>query len=316
LAAREVSFAGPTVPPDVASAPSSTGQDFVDRFGKALGAVAGLAIVVYIVGGIGVYARLQRQALPPEAIVPEVPREQLVFLGLGQLFITTVLGFLLLWATRRMPGRLPDEGWDAWVQRVRTQKVFLALLAGAFVAILVLTPYSTNGLIAAMLLVGFVAWVLGWGWRVGPIVLVSVALAVAITYTVVRVSEFPPPYTTATVRLTAEAGQLVPEDQDGVVRARVLSVTDDEVLLGYESSEQRAREAETGVQMDLSLIRLPRDAVGEILYDAPRNPASFSESVTEHVFGAPNVMCIVPTCQAGSAGSHPDVRGRTLPFFQ
>ena len=66
--------------------------ELFDTLGKALAALAGLAVFVYVIGGLTVLARLERLELPAESVVPEIPRERLALLGLAQLLWTLVLG--------------------------------------------------------------------------------------------------------------------------------------------------------------------------------------------------------------------------------
>jgi hypothetical protein len=307
--------------------------EFFDSLGKALAVVAGLAIVVYIIGGLGMYARLQRQGLPPEAIVPEIPRERLALLGLTQLLVTVVLGLLLVWLARRVPAREPQESWRVWWQRVVANWAFMAASVAGFLIVVLLAPWSVNGvLLIVLLLVAFV-WFLGWGRRVDPIVVFAVALAVAVGFTVLRQLEFPTPHTMATVTLTPRGAELVPEARlveeavllegaDGteleagpqaenrVIRGRVLVTTDSELLLGWESQVQRLQETETGEQ-DLTLLRIPRSRVGELAYDAQKDPVTFSDSVVGKL-GGPDLKCLIPICQLGS---NEESRASGIPFF-
>src|SRR5215207_3275219 len=90
-----------------------------DTVGKALGSLAGLAIFVYMVGGLTVLARLRRIDLPPEVVIPEIPRERLALIGLAQLLWTLVLGGLIaalaIWL---LPDREPEESWGDWWARL------------------------------------------------------------------------------------------------------------------------------------------------------------------------------------------------------
>jgi hypothetical protein len=273
--------------------------EFFDSLGKALAVVAGLAIVVYIIGGLSMYARLQRQGLLAEAVVPEIPRERLAVLGLTQLLVTIILGLLLVWAARRLPARGAGELWSEWWPRVRGSKAFLVAAVVVVAAALLITPVSWNGALSAVLVLGALCWFLAWGRRVDPLLLFLVALGVAVAFTVLRQLEFPTQLSPGTVILTEKGAERVPEAVNGEIDARVIAFTDDEVLLGYESPEQIAREDVTGQQEDLVLLRIPRKSVATIAYDLPKDPVSFSESLPETLFGYPKLKCLPPTCQWG-----------------
>jgi hypothetical protein len=78
--------------------------DLFNGVAETLGTLAGLAVFVYVIGGLSVLARLDRLELPAEAVIPEIPRERLALLGLAQLLWTLVLGgaiaALALWLIR------------------------------------------------------------------------------------------------------------------------------------------------------------------------------------------------------------------------
>ncbi len=270
-----------------------------------------------MIGGLTVLARLQRLELPPEAVIPEIPRERLALLGLAQLLWTLVLGgaiaALALWL---IPGRRRGEPWKAWFQRLRREQKrrwvpALVLLA----AIVVIAPWSINGLFyVAALLLG-IAWFVVRG-RDRPVVAVLLALLLAGVVTVLRELEFPARFTRAQVTLTRESAKLFPEavrprSQTGnsheisprvieTENARVIETTDDQVLIGYESPAQNALEGDQG-RLPPALLVIPRDLVARILYEVPRDPASHSNSLAQELFGMSPpplpLMCLIPSCE-------------------
>jgi len=213
--------------PDGELKPSS----LFDTVGKALGSIAGLAVFVYVVGGLTVLARLRRIDLPPEVVIPKIPRERLALIGLAQLTWTLVLGGLIaalaIWL---LPDREPEESWRHWWARLPRQdkrKWIPALFVLA--AIVLIAPLSANGLAyVGILLLGVISFV-AWSRRRGRLVSFLVALALAGAVTVLRQLEFPTPFTGAEVTLTPGSAALIPEAQNGVILARVVETTDDEI---------------------------------------------------------------------------------------
>ena len=284
--------------------------ELFDTLGKALAALAGLAVFVYVIGGLTVLARLERLELPAEAVVPEIPRERLALLGLAQLLWTLVLGgaiaALALWL---IPPRELGESWRRWLGRLPGHEKRKWIPALALLAVIVLiAPWSVNGLVyLAALLLG-VAWFIGRG-RDRPLIGVLLALALAGAVTVLRELEFPARFTRAEVTLTRESAPLFPEARRGkgseraieTAAARVIETTDDQVLIGYESPAQAKRELDTGTNLPPALLVIPRDSVARIFYEVPEDPASHSNSLAQEVFGmSPDplpLMCLIPSCE-------------------
>jgi hypothetical protein len=275
-----------------------------DTVGKALGSLAGLAIFVYVVGGLTVLARLRRIDLPPEVVIPEIPRERLALIGLAQLLWTLVLGGLIaalaIWL---LPDREPEETWGQWWARLRghdKRKWIPALFV--VVAIVLIAPLSANGLAyVAILLLGVILFV-AWGRRRGRLVSFLVALVLAGAVTVLRQLEFPTPFAGAEVTLTPEAAPLIPEAQDGVIPvARVVETTSDDILLSYQTAENKLLKEERGIREPPRLLVIPRESVARIRYQVAPHAASHSNSIAQEVIGfAPPplpLMCLIPTCE-------------------
>jgi hypothetical protein len=106
-------------------------------------------------------------------------------------------------SSRTWLGRLPRQGKRRWIPA-------LALLA----VIVLIAPWSVNGLVyLAALLLG-VAWFIARG-RDRPVVGLLLALALAGAVTVLRELEFPARFTRAEVTLTRETAPLFPEARRG-----------------------------------------------------------------------------------------------------
>jgi len=278
-----------------------------DTVGKALGSLAGLAIFVYVVGGLTVLARLRRIDLPPEVVIPEIPRERLALIGLAQLLWTLVLGGLIaalaIWL---LPDRGPDETWWRWRARLwhHDKRRWIPALF-VVVAIVLIAPLSANGLAyVAILLLGVILFV-GWGSRRGRLVSFLVALLLAGAVTVLRQLEFPTPFAGAHVTLTPEAAARItpriPEAEDGMILARVVETTSDDILLSYQTPEQKEAKEERGIREPPRLLVIPRDSVAWIHYQVAPSSASHSNSIAQEVIGfAPPplpLMCLIPTCE-------------------
>jgi hypothetical protein len=176
---------------------------------------------------------------------------------------TLVLGgaiaALALWL---IPARAPGESWRTWLGRLPRQGKRRWIPALALLAVIVLiAPWSVNGLVyLAALLLG-VAWFIARG-RDRPVVRLLLALALAGAVTVLRELEFPARFTRAEVTLTPESAPLFPEARRGkgseraieTAAARVIETTDDQVLIGYESPGQADRETATGINLPPALL--------------------------------------------------------------
>jgi hypothetical protein len=314
-------------------------DDLFDTFGKAVAAIAGLAAFVYVIGGLTVLARLQRLELPEESVIPEIPRERLALIGLAQLLWTLVLGgaiaAIALWL---IPGRRPGESWGAWLRRLPQEEKRKWIPALALLAVIVLiAPWSINGLAyVAVLLVGM-TWFIGHG-RDRPLLALLVALLLAGTVTVLRELEFPGRFTRGEVTLTRDSASLFPEArrdersprlaeldegstisprrtrtierrEDRVIdhrNARVIETTDDAVLIGFEGRRQGAHEEQAEVRLPPVLVVIPRESVARIRYIPREDPASHSNSVAQKVLGTSPpplpLMCLIPSCEWDDTG--------------
>ena len=73
--------------------PSTSGSDAtpLQRITQVLAVLTGLVSIVYVAGGVVLAARLERASLPWEPVVGQLPREFLVSIGLGQVFLPAFL---------------------------------------------------------------------------------------------------------------------------------------------------------------------------------------------------------------------------------
>jgi hypothetical protein len=285
-----------------------TPSSLFDTVGKAIASLAGLAIFVYVIGGLTVLARLRRPDLPAEVVIPTIPRERLALIGLAQLLWTIVLGGLIaaaaLWL---LPDREPDETWRNWWARLPRQgkgKWIPALVVLA--AIILIAPLSANGLAYVCILLLGAFWFVAFSRRQGRLVSVLVALLLAGALTVLRQLEFPTAFTGAEVTLTPQSAPLVEEAQGGVIFARVVETTNEDILLSYQTPENKRLKIEKGIRLPPRLLVIPRESVARIRYQLPPNTASHSNSLLQEMIGfSPPplpLMCLLPTCEWDESG--------------
>ena len=280
-----------------------TPSSLFDTVGKALASLAGLAVFVYVIGGLTVLARLRRIDLPAEVVIPKIPRERLALIGLAQLLWTLVLGGLVaalaIWL---LPARQPEETWRQWSARLvaEDKRKWIPAVFG-LAAIVLIAPLSVNGLAyVGTLLLGVVSFV-AWSQRRGRLVSFLVALLLAGAVTVLRQLEFPTPFAGAEVTLAPGKARLIPEAHDGLILARVVETTNDDILLSYQSPENKRLKEEKGIRQPPRLLVIPRDSVARIRYQLPPNSQSQSNSIAQEVVGfSPPplpLMCLIPTCE-------------------
>jgi hypothetical protein len=322
-----------------AAKPATAGQprlaDLFNGVAETLATLAGLAVFVYVIGGLSVLARLDRLKLPAEAVIPEVPRERLALLGLAQLLWTLVLGgaiaALALWL---LPTLSPGESWSSWGRRLlREEKRKWIPAAVLLLVIILIAPWSVNGVIYLVLLLAGIAWFIVNGTE-RPLVGALLVLLVAGALTVLRELEFPGRFTRAEVTLTRESVSDFPEAVRDVVKvnlrlkearsgaleaekaraieqinarmideksARVIATTPEEVLIGFEGRKQQKLEEESMDRLPPALVVIPRDSVARLRYEIPDDPASHSNSIAQELVGMSPpplpLMCLIPSCE-------------------
>lgn len=122
---------------------------------QAVGAAAGTATVVYVIGGIVMWLRFRKAGLPADQAVALMERQQLLVIGLRLMVLPAALTGALAWVvmhrrSRRSVG-LP--------KRARTVlKVTLAILALAFALMLPFSFASATWVLAAVLVLGYLRY--------------------------------------------------------------------------------------------------------------------------------------------------------------
>lgn len=122
---------------------------------QAVGAAAGTATVVYVIGGIVMWLRFRKAGLPADQAVALMERQQLLVIGLRLMVLPAALTGALAWLvmhrrSRRSVG-LP--------KRARTVlKAALAILALAFALMLPFSFASATWVLAAVLVLGYLRY--------------------------------------------------------------------------------------------------------------------------------------------------------------
>jgi hypothetical protein len=83
--------------------------------------------------------------------------------------------------------------------------------------------------------------------------------------------------------------------------ARVVETTSDDILLSYQTPENKELKQERGIRNPPRLLVIPRDSVARIRYQVAPHAASHSNSIAQEVIGfSPPplpLMCLIPTCE-------------------
>jgi hypothetical protein len=207
--------------------------------GKAIATLAGLGVFFFAAGYFVEWQRLNRGDLPPEGIVPLIPKEQIAAAGVRELVISiafvvvsvAVFGYGLVRIASAAQGR--ESWWARGVHYLFEREVLFPTAAFGLIT-LVIVPFSRAGIIVAVVLTALLYYTLclvrGYLapgkektdfplWRL----LLALALA-AVVLTGARQWEFPEPRPLTHVVLTNGVhihGSYIASDSDKVlVRVR------------------------------------------------------------------------------------------------
>jgi hypothetical protein len=200
-------LAGPEALSKVGQGVSDRVSETVDNTGKALAAVAGLGVFFFATGYFVEWQRLKRGGLPPEQVLPLLPKAQIAAAGVRELAISILLGGSILAllgfglvalarATRDRTGRLARRLNSLLEREVA---VPTALIGGVT---LLIVPFNKVGLLVAAIVTGLVYYGLRLVHRFladgeeAKFPLWSLTLAVGVTAVVLsgaRQHEFPEP---------------------------------------------------------------------------------------------------------------------------
>jgi endonuclease YncB( thermonuclease family) len=136
-------------------------EQWATRVGAVAGSVAGLVIIVHLLGGIVMWLRFKKAGLPPDQAVAVMSREQMLIVGLRLMVLPTVATGLLAAALvrwqRRHAGREP--------RNIRRRRAVAELVAaGALLLVLLaLVPVSGASATWLALVIVWLYWRRGFG---------------------------------------------------------------------------------------------------------------------------------------------------------
>ncbi len=305
--------AGPPPLPALArpEAPGKLGKGFsqrisasVDNTGKALAVVAGLGAFFYTAGYFVEWQRFRKGGLPPEELLPLLPRGQIAAAGVRELFISLVFGGALLgivgwglvWVARKADKKETRWAWAIKKALFSHELLFPTAVVG-FITLLIV-PFGKAGVIVTAILTALFFYMLhlvhdfveedrdiveeggdGAKFPLWPLFL-AIGLA-AIVLTGARQWEFPEPRPHAVVYL--EGGR--------IVRGAYVASDSDKILIrrgGDPTHLKILREDE------VTRVRLEKSS-----YAFGRDP-SLLDDLSHLVFKTDlNFSCIPPECRWG-----------------
>jgi hypothetical protein len=229
-------------------------SETLDTTGKAIAAVAGLGIFFFATGYFVEWQRLRHGGLPPEQVLPLLPKAQIVAAGVRELAISVLFGGAVLVllgvvlvglarATKSRSGRLAKR-----VNRALQHDVFVPTLAIGLVMVLIV-PFNEGGLLVAAI----VTCLLSYGLHLVhaflaagdsakfPLWRLTIAIAaVAIVLSGARQHEFPEPRAKGVAELTnggrfkagyvaSDAGKVIFRKQKKGEKSRLIVFQSDEL---------------------------------------------------------------------------------------
>lgn len=270
-------------------------ETFKNDIGKVLTAIAGLGIFFFATGYFVEWQRMMRGGLPPEQVLPLIPREQVAAAGVRELAISILLGgailallvFGLVGLAKATKGRKSRPA--QWLNRLLLKREVGAPSVVIGMLVLLLVPFDWIGLLVAATVTGLVYYGLALFQRfladeaneVFPIW--RLILAIAITAAIlsgVRQHEFPEPRPMAIV---------VPREGE-MFRATYVASTPDEMFFRL---QRKGNPTELIVlhSDDLKSVRLIKS-----IYVFPFEQ-SLLDRIVDPVFPDFRLSCIPPECR-------------------
>ena len=270
-------------------------SETINDTGRILATIAGLGIFFFATGYFVEWQRMMRGGLPPEQVLPLIPREQIAAAGVRELAISILLGGAILAllvfglarlekATKRREGRTAQRLHHLLLERE------VGVLSGLVGLLVLLTvPFDPVGLLVAVTVTGLLYYGLTLVHRfladeaneVLPIwrLIVAIGIAAAIL-SGVRQHEFPEPRPMAIAVL--KSGK--------EFEATYVASTSDEVLFrlrrGGKPTELIVLHSD-----DLASVRLIKST-----YVFPYEP-SLLDWIADPVFPDFQLSCIPPECR-------------------
>lgn len=297
----------------------------VDTTGKAVGLLAGLGFFFVGAGYFVEWQRLRQGKLPPEEVLPLIPKDQvaaagvrelvisLLFVGITLAFFGFVLTRIARWAQGR-PGRIPRG-----LNRVFAKDVaFPTAIVG--VVTLLIVPFDSFGVLITVILTGLFFYGLHLIHRFletgdhSRFPLWRLALAVGLAAVVLagaRQVEFPERRPDIVVCLTngdVFEGDYIASDGDKIlIRKRVKAPfkRKDRLMCADSNREEPQWEGDNRQGERPRLIVVPNEEVREIQIAKSPKPRPYKRSLLDRIFSHTPVLpeielsCIPPECRWG-----------------
>ncbi|HXR32033.1 MAG TPA: hypothetical protein VN752_12955 [Solirubrobacterales bacterium] len=292
--AAESQFVKPEALGEVQQGVSKRVSETVNDVGKIVAAIAGIGIFFVATGYFVEWQKMTRGGLPPEQVLPLIPREQIAAAGVRELAISILLGgaILALLVFGLVALAKATEGGKSRpakrVNRLLKNEVGVpTVLIGIFVLLIV--PLDGGGLLVAVAVTGllyygltlFHRFLADKGKTTFPVWRLVLATAVAAAIlSGVRQHEFPEPRPMAIV---------VPREGE-MFKATYVASTSDEMLFRL---RRRGRPTELIVlhSDDLKSVRLIKS-----IYVFPFEQ-SLLDRIVDPVFADFRLSCIPPECR-------------------
>jgi hypothetical protein len=275
-------------------------SETIDNTGKALAAVAGLGVFFFATGYFVEWQRMKRGGLPPEQVLPLVPKAQIAAAGVRELAISILLGGAILAllglglvalarATKGRSGRLAQRLNSLLESEVAVPTALIGLV------ILLIVPFDKVGLLVAVAVTGMLYYGLRLVHRFlaaddgAKFPLWRLTLAVAIAAVVLsgaRQHEFPEPRPKAIAWL-----------KDGTTFEATYLASDSDKVLFRLRQPGRPTELIVVRSDELKSVRMMKSSY---VFPVER---SLLDRIADPVFPGFGLTCIPPECR-WSEGTH------------
>jgi|SRR5881394_223753 len=301
----------------------------LDSTGKALAAVAGLGALFVGAGYLVEWQRLRNGGLPPQEVLPLIPKDQIAAAGVRELVISVLfiavtlglLGFVLVRLARAAQGR--DGRLARSVTSILSNDVgFPTALIG--IVTLLLVPFDVAGVLVAVILTGLLYYGLrlirnfverGDGVRF-PLWQLAIAVGIAaFVLSVARQAEFPERRPDAVLLLVGGGeieGEYLASDSGKILLRQKPLYTGAQCELEKRTCQQRCNGESLCIRkcrLDRQrcdrpkLVVVPSDEVKEIqVTESPwllRQDSSLLDRIANPLAPDLELRCIPPECRWG-----------------
>ncbi len=205
----------PEAPGKIGQGVSARISETIGSTGRVLAAVAGLGVFFFATGYLVEWQRMKHGGLPPEQVIPLIPKEQIAAAGVRELTISIFLGgaILALFVLGLVGLARATENRKGWlargINRLLEKEVAMIVAIGVFTLLLV--PFGVLGVVVAIIVTGLFFYGLrlvrrflaAGGEAKFPLWRLTLAVALAaVAMIAIRQHEFPEPRSKAIAVLT------------------------------------------------------------------------------------------------------------------